>query len=549
MADTIAERKLARFEALKKDRDIIDSEFDDLARLLHPTRIGFKTELARGDSRTDDSYDSTPQQARWQLATTMEGFVTPKGGESWLKVESEDDRLMELHDVRLWFEDVTNKVFQAIYAPEAAFHRATEGMYNDIATFGAGPISIFERFGPSGVPRPAFQSVHLKNCYWALNEWGEPDTFYVLWDRSVIAAATLYGKENLGDKAQSLLENNKPDTRIKLLHVVEPRMERNHRAEDNRNMAYASYVIDMEGKKIVEESGFPELPYLSPIWGSVSGEPWGWSPGRLLLPDIKMLNQQARTTLEVGHFVARPPLLTPHEGVIDFSTFHPGAEVHYDAQDAMANGGKPPIHPLNIGANYPISQDMTNDTRERIWSGFLRNVLSLPVDAPSMTATEVIERKQEMLRVVGPVFGKLETDFSQKVVRRVFWILFRSRALPPPPEALRGAPLKFTVNSPFSAVRKQIEAASVTRVAEIIGPLAEAKPEMLDHYDTDEIARDVGEAMMPTQWIRSREDVAQIRESRQQAQEEAAQREQTAQFAGVMKDVTPAVKMLEGEAA
>ncbi|MGI9502344.1 MAG: portal protein, partial [Geminicoccaceae bacterium] len=345
MPDTPVERKLARFQALKSQRSVIDSEYEDLARLLHPTRLGFQSQITPGDSRMDDSFDSTPQQARWQLATTMEGFVTPKGGESWLKIESEDDRLMEIHEARLWFEDVTNKVFQAIYTPEANFHNAASEIYNDIATFGPGVMMIPERIGPDGTARPMFQSVHLANAYWALNEWGSPDTFYVEWQRPVGNAAQLYGAENLGDHANMLLRENKLDQKIKLLHVVEPRVGRDHRRQDNLNMPFSSFVIDLEGKKQVEESGFSELPYLAPTWGSVSGEPWGWAPGRLLLPDIKMLNQQARTTLEVGQFVARPPLMTPHEGVIDFASLYPGVHLNYDATSAAANGGRPPIHP------------------------------------------------------------------------------------------------------------------------------------------------------------------------------------------------------------
>lgn len=545
----LVERKLARLQALKEQRNIIDTEYDELARLLHPTRIGFQSEVARGDHRMDDVYDSTPQQARWQLAQSIESFVTPKGGEAWLKIESEDQDLMEDHEVRLWYEDVTNKVHAAIYNPQSKFHDASEEIYSDLATFGPAPFAVFERMTDSGRAMPAFQSLHLKNVHWAANEWGERDTFYVEWKRPVGNAARLYGKENLGDKAQNLLRDDKPDTEIKLLHVVEPRAERDASREDNQNMPFVSYVFDMDGKKLVEESGFNEQPYNVPIWGHISGESWGWSLGRMLLPDVKMLNQQERTTLEVGHFVARPPLAVPHEGVIDFAAFHPGSYLYYDAQTAATNGGRPPIHPINIGANYPISRDMTNDTRERIWSGFLRNVMNLPVDAPQMTATEVIERKQEMMRLVAPVFGKLEDDLSRPLVRRVFWILFRSGAFRPPPPQLQLSPIKFTVNSPFTAVRKQIEAASVTRVAEIIGPLAEAKPEMLDHYDTDEIARDVGQSLMPTEWIRSRDSVAEIRDQRAKAQEEAAQREQTEQFGRVVKDVTPAVKMLEGEVA
>lgn len=549
MAEKSIDRKLARFEKLKSDRRVLDEEYDDLARLLHPTRLGFTTDITKGGSRTDDSYDSTPHQARWQLARSTEGFVTPKGGKLWMAIEIEDEDVMDDHDVREWLEDVTNIVHKAIYEPRAQFHRAAGAMYDDLVAFGAAPFSMFERYDENGFARPVFQSLHLKNVYWAFDEFGEQNTYYVRHERPVINAANMYGFDNLGKRAQDLLKNDKFDTPIKLLHVVEPRLGRAYGRDDNLNMAFESCVIDIEDKKEVQESGFNESPYCVPIWGDVPGEPWGWSPGRLLLPDIKMLNQQARTTLEVGHFSARPPHFVPHEGVIDFSALHPGGWVGYDASSAMQNGGRPPIFPFVSGANYPISREMTQDTRDRVWQGFLQSVLNLPIDAPRMTATEVIQRKEEMIRIVGPVFGKLETDFSQKVVRRVFWILFRAGALPPVPEQLRGQELKFSVNSPMTDVRKQVEASSSIAYLEMMGPWIEANPSLMDNIDSDEMARDVGEALMPVQWIRSREDVEAIRAQRAQAEQEAAAREQSMQMSEMARNAAPMLKAIEGGAA
>jgi hypothetical protein len=154
-----------------------------------------------------------------------------------------------------------------------------------------------------------------------------------------------------------------------------------------------------------------------------------------------------------------------------------------------------------------------------------------------------------MMRVVGPTYGKLETDFSQKVVRRVFWVNWRAGAFPPPPPELSQAPLKFSVNSPFSMVRKEIEAASVSRVLEIIGPLARAFPAMMDNDDLDEIARDVGETMMPIEWVRSKDAVDDMRAQRAQAEEAAAQRQQAMETSEMARNAAPMLRAIDGGAA
>jgi len=69
-----------------------------------------------------------------------------------------------------------------------------------------------------------------------------------------------------------------------------------------------------------------------------------------------------------------------------------------------------------------------------------------------------------------------------------------------------------------------------------VGPFAEAVPDILDNYDTDEIARHIGRtAGLPQKLIRDPEQVAQIRQERQNMQ-------QMAQIAAIAKDAAKAGK-------
>ena len=64
----------------------------------------------------------------------------------------------------------------------------------------------------------------------------------------------------------------------------------------------------------------------------------------------------------------------------------------------------------------------------------------LPREGPGDRAgkrVEVLERKEEFIRTIGPVFGRLESDYIGQVVERGFNILLRAGAFPEPPEALR----------------------------------------------------------------------------------------------------------------
>ena len=181
-------------------------------------------------------------------------------------------------------------------------------------------------------------------------------------------------------------------------------------------------------------------------------------------------------------------------------------------------GGRPPLTPLETGANLPLGREMQNDVREQVWSAFFRNVLQLPAAGPHMTATEVIERREEFLRIVGPVFGRLEADYTGPLVERCFRLLLRARLLPPAPESLRGAHVQFEYASPVLRAQKQIEAAGLRKTIEELGPIAQADPAVLDNFDADRIVRDAAEANgLPARWLVPEEEVQRRRLAAAQA--------------------------------
>jgi hypothetical protein len=80
---------------------------------------------------------------------------------------------------------------------------------------------------------------------------------------------------------------------------------------------------------------------------------------------------------------------------------------------------------LEMGANIPIGREMQDDYRKMVGNAFFKEVFTLPQDQ-NMTATEVMERKEEFIRTIGPTMGQLENDYIGVIVRRVFGILLRA---------------------------------------------------------------------------------------------------------------------------
>ncbi|MCK4867079.1 MAG: hypothetical protein KAT39_03440, partial [Alphaproteobacteria bacterium] len=191
----------------------------------------------------------------------------------------------------------------------------------------------------------------------------------------------------------------------------------------------------------------------------------------------------------------------------------PGGITYYNAA-AMRNAGlRDPIRPLFTGAQIPLAREMQADVREQIFAAFFRNVLNLPTDGPAMTATEVVERKEEFVRTIGPVFGRLEADYMAPMVERAFGILLRQGKFPPPPEELQGQEISFEFASPVEKVRRQLDTMNAVRTIEMIAPFVQADPAIMDNFNGDEIARDAAEFnSMPASWLKPKAEVAKLRE-------------------------------------
>ena len=163
-----------------------------------------------------------------------------------------------------------------------------------------------------------------------------------------------------------------------------------------------------------------------------------------------------------------------------------------------------------------------------------------------MTATEVLERKDEFIRTIGPVFGRLEADYMGHSVPRSFAIMERANAFGPRPDALEGVPIRFTYQSPIAQARRQVEIAGFGRAMEMLAPLLQTQPEILDNFDGDEIARDAPVwSGMNQKWLRTKDEVAQRREQRQGAEQEMQDVAAAEPISKVVKNVSEAQRLAQ----
>lgn len=524
---------IRRWKRLKQNKSEWHEHYDDLARIFLPRRLGFSTTTVTGERRTQAIYDSTPMQAARGLANAIGGMMRPEGLPE-ISMKTDNDLLNDSEEVQIWLADSQERMKNAFNNPKARFRQASSEKDLDLVVFGNAPMFIGE-----GRTSLLFQSIHLKDVTPFFNEEGSLDGMYRERRFTLRQAAARFGEQKLSERSRERIKVN-ADDHVDILHAVIPRNESKINPLLAKDLPIADMWIEVEAQHLLAEGGFHELPFVFPKWDTSSGEELGRSPAMIALPDGDTLQAMGETILVAGQRAADPPLAVPNDGAFSAYNTFPGGLVYYDVEAAEAVRGNP-FFPIESGMNLPITRDMQADTRDQVWSSFFRNILNLPVEGPQMTATEVIERKDEFLREIGPTFGKLETDDTAPTAERVFNIMLRGGGFAEIPEILEGVNIRFEYNSPVKRIRQQVDAVAARLWAEETIVLAQSKPEALDRINADELVKFSAEAAnIPKQIVNSDEVVAQMREEQAQAAEELKQTEAIAAAAAITKDAADA---------
>ena len=170
---------------------------------------------------------------------------------------------------------------------------------------------------------------------------------------------------------------------------------------------------------IVARGTFETNPYLIFRWAVSSGELYGMGPVIRALPDIKTANKVVELVLKNATIAVSGIWQADDDGVINLGNINltPGAII----PKAVGSSG---LTPLSSGANFDVSQIVLKDLRERIRHTLLADRIGLLSDK-EMTATEILARNADMLRILGATYGRLLHEFIRPLCDRGLQILAR----------------------------------------------------------------------------------------------------------------------------
>ena len=524
----ISKKRLAALTARKSRLESMRvnwlSLWQEVSELVNPNESDYTTKDSQGQVKTKKVFDSTATHANENLAAGLHGMMT-NPAVKWFGLalkksqEGEDSK-----EVKEWLDATSNAMREEMGSFEVALSSHLHEFYLNLGSVGTSALFIGER--PEG--GIYIQSIAIADLLVGESQYGDVNTVFRDFEMTAHQMMDKWELKALPEDVKIALAKGNLDEKFTITHCVYPREHYDKTKKSNTEMPIASVYFYKDD--VIQESGYLEMPYVVARWQKNTSEIYGRSPGMTALQDIKMLQSMAKTVIRSAQKVVDPTLLIPKDSVLSPIKTLPGSMIHYDSNLKGTHNEK--ITPLLTGGNIPIGEAMLEGLRNRIRVIFFNDQLQL-IGGNVMTATEIVERTERMMRLMGPVLGRMESEFLGPLINRSFGVLFRQGRLPEVPEELQtGEEVEINIEyvSPLAKAQRQTDMQGIRQAMEMLGPMSQINQGVLDVINIEEAFRYIANLQgVPTKLLNSREELKKKREEQQQAEAEAQKMQQTEQ--------------------
>lgn len=524
--------------ALKRERSSWDDHWREIARYQMPRFSRFDTsDTNEGKKKHGHVYDNTAIYAARTLAAGMMSGVTSPA-RPWFRLGLRDKDLLEHGPVKTWLHDVEVKM-RAVFAASNTYHALHKG-YTELGLFGTWADIVLPNYDTVIHHYP----LTIGQYCLATDEHNRVNLLVRDVRMTVGQMVAMFGEEHVSSTVRDLYRRGQYTVGVDVVHVIEPRRNHDWNKFDVRNMPYASIWFEpgrTDGQdKPLRVSGFRRFRALTPRWLTVGEDVYGVSPGMDALGDVKQLQfVQSRKAQAIDYKLA-PPLQVPTTYKDSPNARMPGGIMYVDSV-----GPQNAIRPA-FDVNFDLQHALMDiaDTRERIRSAYYADLFLMLASQPAngrMTATEVAERHEEKLLMLGPVLENLHNELLAPLIDITFDELREAGALPPPPPELEGADLDVEFISVLAQAQRAVGIAGTERVLTTAIQLGAVQPQVLDKIDFDQVIDEYADAFGVNPKVIVPDDkVAEIREERRaamQAQQTAAAMPQTVDSAKTASEI------------
>ena len=361
-----------------------------------------------------------------------------------------------------------------------------------------------------------------------------------------------FGIENVSDQtARNYAEGGaKLDWQVLVVHKLEPNSEDMDRAMlfgDNADQyAYREFYWEHKSNprggvrsgrgagftaqrryrdgqsfaQMLSFGGYEEFPVLAGRWRVSGTDTYAVGPSFDCLPDVKQLQRMELMKGQLISIEANPPMQAPAsvqhnlQGIAN--PWLPGTTIFTLEPNAKIGPVRTTNYPLNA-----VSAEIRALEQRIMKSFYLDLFLSVTQLDTVRSATEIQERREEKLVLLGGPLEHLQREALDVYVKRLFGILSRRGKIDEPPDELKEVGWRPKYHSVLSAAQLASGVANIERFFRMATEVGQVDPSSLFVVKYSELLRMYGSQLsIPSVVFRSAEEVAEI-EAAQRAQQQA----------------------------
>lgn len=472
---SLADKIIRKTDELKSGRVNFEKLWQEISELVLPRKADFTVKQEAGVSRTRKLFETTAVNAAEILAAGLHGLMTNPSGK-WFSLSV--PKYKDVPEVTDWIVQAEQVIADEIVRPCAGFATNIHEVYLDLAVLGTAGLYVGWSEENEGL---LFQSRFLGELFLEENAAGQVNQIYRVFKMSLDKIVQTWGRDVLPEKLQAVFESEKRAEReYEIIHAVIPNALYEKGSVFQKPVS--SIYILKEEKTLLFSGGFEEMPLFVTRWCKACTEVYGRSPAAAVLPDIKMIQEMMKETIIAAQLANRPPLLVRDDDQFAPAATVPGGIIRYTGEAPKA---------FVSGANSGVGLEIMNEIRARIKTAFYNDQLT-STENVQMTATEVLQRTEEKMRLLGPVFGRLQTELLGPMMNRIFGLLIRHGKMVLP-EGISFSDVRIEYVSPLSLAQKHLQARAVMQTLELAEGFLKIQPEAANVFNVPEAIRKIGE--------------------------------------------------------
>ena len=479
-----------RYDKMLSQRGMIEVLWRDIERWC----IGFRGKYSNY-TNPFTLYDDTIFRARDILISGIYSYLSNPASK-WFVITPATNASKQEED---WASDATEKVLAAFRGSN--FYQRLYQSYDTLVNYGVS--LLYEEANENGLE---FISFPARSFVFDRDVWGNIVEVIVLIKMSAEEVVDKFGLKNVSDDIANRYKNE-PKEKVEILFSVSKNYS-NGVGKGKKEKMYKSQWAEKETEHVIKEGGYDTFPFFVGQWQTPNDVPYGTSPTIAALPSVILCNRITKTFWVNNEKLANPPLDVPYQGYMGDIDISPGA-LNYRADPNPQNQIKPIMTTGNINIDMESLQAARQTINERMFVD-----LFMMMKDTTMTATEVIQRNQEKMLMLGAVVGRLLHEVFTPLLHRTLMLLIDNGIIEP-----MDTQVKMEFLSPLAQTQKSSEYASLVVLLNTVLQSAQVNPDVVDNINWDNFIRNVAEIYsVDSEMLNDESDVEQTRQQRQQSQ-------------------------------